>query len=179
MNKSKLEKILKTLENQIEKGKSFQPSFKLRKILTSFFGAFIAINILAIFCIYKDQSLLIAPFGASTVILFGIEKSPLAQPRNLILGNLVGAISAFFSFNCFGNNSFSCGLAVAIALALGQLLRCLHPPAGAVALLGVISKANLKFVLYPVLLGSIALVIWGIIFNRIFNKKPTYPVHWI
>ena len=68
---------------------------------------------------------------------------------------------------------------MAIAIALGQLFRCLHPPAGAVALLGVISKANLNFVLSPVLLGSLVLVIWGIIFNRIFNKKTIYPVHWI
>ena len=167
------------LEKQLKKGRSFQPSFNYKKILISFIGAFIAINLLAVISIYRDQSLLIAPFGASTVLLFGIEGSPLAQPRNLIMGNLIGGLSAVFSFNCFGNNSFSCGLAVAIAIALGQLFRCLHPPAGAVALLGVISKANLNFVLSPVLLGSLVLVIWGIIFNRIFNKKTIYPVHWI
>ena len=45
---------------------------------------------------------MIASFGASTVLLFGVEESPLAQPRNLIMGNLLGAISAVFSFNCFG-----------------------------------------------------------------------------
>ena len=122
---------------------------------------------------------MIAPFGASTVLLFGVEKSPLAQPRNLIMGNFLGGISAVISFNCFGNNYFSCGLAVAIAIALGQLFRCLHPPAGAVALLGVISNANLNFILFPVLIGSLILVMWGIIFNRISNKKSTYPVHWI
>ena len=142
-------------------------------------GSFIAINVLAYLSIYEGQSLLIAPFGASTVLLFGFEESPLAQPRNLIMGNLLGGISAVFSFHFFGNNHFSCGLAVATTIALGQLLRCLHPPAGAVALLGVISKANFNFVLSPVLLGSLVLVTWGIIFNRIFNKKIIYPVHWI
>ena len=167
------------LKKQLKKGRSFQPYFKYEKILLSFLGAFISINILSIVCIYENQSLLIAPFGASTVLLFGVEESPLAQPRNLIMGNFLGGISAVISFNCFGNNYFSCGLAVEIAIALGQLFRCLHPPAGAVALLGVISKANLNFVLYPVLLGSVLLVIWVIIFNRIFNKKQKYPVHWI
>ena len=167
------------LEKQLKKGKSYQPSFKNKKILISFVGAFIVINMLAIISIYKNQSLLIAPFGASTILLFGFEASPLSQPRNVIMGNLFGGISAVFSFNCFGHNSFSCGLAVAIAIALGQFFRCLHPPAGAVALLGVISEVNLDFVLSPVLLGSLLLVIWGIIFNRIFNKKPIYPVHWI
>jgi len=123
------------LQKQLKKGRSFQPYFKYKKILISFVGALIAIIMLAVVSIYKDQSLLIAPFGASTVLLFGIEESPLAQPRNLIMGNLLGGISAVFSFNCFGNNYFSCGLAVAIAIALGQLFRCLHPPAGAVLFL--------------------------------------------
>ena len=167
------------LEKQLRIGRSFQPTFKYRKILISFVGAFLAINILAVVCINNDQSLLIAPFGASTVLVFGAEESPLAQPRNLIMGNLLGAISAVFSFGFFGNNSFSCGIAVAIAIAFGQLFRCLHPPAGAVALLGVISNANLNFIFSPVLIGSLILVMWGIIFNRISNKKFTYPVHWI
>jgi len=167
------------LEKQLKIGRSFQPSFKYRQILISFVGAFIAINILAVVCIINDQSLLIAPFGASTVLIFGAKESPLAQPRNLIMGNLLGAISSVFSFSFFGNNSFSCGIAVAVAIAFGQLFRCLHPPAGAVALLGVISNANLNFILSPVLTGSLILVMWGIIFNRISNTKSTYPVHWI
>ena len=95
------------------------------------------------------------------------------------MGNLLGAISAVFSVSFLGNNSFSCGIAVAIAIALGQLFRCLHPPSGAVALLGVITNANLYYILSPVFLGSLVLVVWGVIFNRIFNKYSKYPVHWI
>ena len=92
------------LEKQLKIGRSFQPTIKYRKILISFVGAFLAINILAVVCINNDQSLLIAPFGASTVLVFGAEESPLAQPRNLIMGDLFGGISAVFSFNFFGNN---------------------------------------------------------------------------
>ncbi len=167
------------LEKQLKTGRSYQPIFEYRKILISFVGAFIAINFLALVCINNDQPLLIAPFGASTVLIFGAEESPLAQPRNLILGNLFGAISAVFSFSFFGSNSFSCGIAVATAIAFGQLFRCLHPPAGAVALLGVISNANLNYIIFPIFIGSLILVLWVIIFNRISNKKSTYPVHWI
>ena len=122
--------------------------------------AILAINILTVLSIYKGKSLLITPFGASKVLLFCMEKSPLAQPRNLIMGDLFGGISAVFSFNFFGNNSFSCGIAVAIAIALGQLFCCLHPLEGAVALLGVMSSANFSFILSPILLGSKVLVIW-------------------
>ena len=84
------------LEKQLRIGRSFQPTIKYSSILISFVGAFLAINILAVVCIYNNQSLLIAPFGASTVLVFGTEESPLAQPRNLIMGNLFGAISAIF-----------------------------------------------------------------------------------
>ena len=77
----------------------------------------------------------------------------------------------FFHLDFLVTILYSCGIAVAIAIAFGQLFRCLHPPAGAVALLGVISNANLNFIFSPVLIGSLILVMWGIIFNRISNKK--------
>ena len=113
------------LDKQLKLGKSFQPSFTTRTILILFGGKFIAVNILALVYIYNDQSLLIAPFGAFTVLIFGAEESPLAQTRNLIMGNLLGAISAVFSVSFLGSKSFSCGIAVAIAIAFGQLFRCL------------------------------------------------------
>ena len=94
------------LENQLKIGRSFQPFFKYRKIFISFVGAYTAINILALVCIHNDQSLLIAPFGASTVLIFGAEESPLAQPRNLIMGNLLGAISVVFHLVFLGTILF-------------------------------------------------------------------------
>jgi len=42
-------------------------------------GAFIAINIPALVYIYKDQSMLVALFGTSTVLIFGDEEIPLAN----------------------------------------------------------------------------------------------------
>ena len=56
------------LEKQLKIGRSYQPTIKYRKILISFVGAFLAISFLAIVCINNDQSLLIAPFGAFTVL---------------------------------------------------------------------------------------------------------------
>ena len=46
------------LEKQLKVGRSYQPTIKFRKILISFVGAFLAINILAVVCIYNNQSLL-------------------------------------------------------------------------------------------------------------------------
>ena len=166
------------LKDNFTRGKSFQPKFSNKKIILSFIGSFIAIFMLGIISIQQNQTLLIAPFGASTVLLFGISNSPLAQPRNLILGNIFGAISAVFSVKILGLTYLSCAIAVSIAISLGQIFRCLHPPAGAIAVLGVITNAKMLYVITPVLTGSILLLILAVMFNKIFKINPNYPVHW-
>ena len=65
-----------------------------------------------------------------------------------------------------------------MAISLGQIFRCLHPPAGAIAVLGVISNAKMLYVITPVLTGSILLLILAVIFNKIFKINPSYPFHW-
>lgn len=81
---------------------------------------------------------MVAPFGASSVLLFGHPGGPLAQPRNLVLGNALAALIAVACLALLGRTPWAKGLAVGLAIAAGQLLRCLHPPAGAVAWLGVL-----------------------------------------
>tara|TARA_B100000212_G_C27125518_1_gene426825 strand:- start:110 stop:403 length:294 start_codon:yes stop_codon:yes gene_type:complete len=91
------------LKDNFIRGKIFQPQFSNKKIILSFIGSFIAIFLLGIISIQQNQILLIAPFGASSVLLFGISNSPLAQPRNLILGNIFGAITAVLSVKILGS----------------------------------------------------------------------------
>ena len=136
-----IKNVLQLKDNFI-RGKLFQPKFSNKKIILSFIGSFIAIFMLGIISIQQNQTLLIAPFGASTVLLFGISNSPLAQPRNLILGNFFGAIKAVFSVKILGSTYLSCAIAVSMAITLGQIFHCLHPPAGAIVVLGVISNAK-------------------------------------
>jgi len=78
-----------------------------------------------------------------------------------------------------GRTPLSMGLAVGLAIAIGQGLRCLHPPAGAVALLGVLLLARPMFVLLPVLLGSLLLVLLAVLFHRLVPATGTYPHHWL
>ena len=70
-------------------------------------------------------------------------------------------------------------MAVGLAIALGQAFRCLHPPAGAVALLGVLLKASPTFILIPVLSGSLILLIIALVFHRLQRRKQSYPLHWL
>tara|TARA_Y100001978_G_scaffold50510_1_gene45220 strand:- start:2127 stop:2651 length:525 start_codon:yes stop_codon:yes gene_type:complete len=171
--------ILIKIKNQFKLGSLIQPSFTAKNKLSSFIGSFIAISILGFISKESGYSILIAPFGASTVLVFGLPNSPLAQPRNLILGNLLGSLSSVLYLMLLGDNYFSCGMAVASTIFLGQVFRCLHPPAGAVALLGVLSNANIFFIISPVLFGSFLLLINAIVFNNLFNNKNYYPLHWL
>ena len=71
------------------------------------------------------------------------------------------------------------GIAVGLAIALGQAFRCLHPPAGAVALLGVLLKASPIFILIPVLSGSLILLAIALSFHRFKKREQSYPLHWL
>lgn len=97
---------------------------------------------------------MVAPLGASTVLLFGHPRSPLAQPRNLVVGNTLGALVSVACVATLGGEPWVMGLAVGLTIALGQALRCLHPPAGAVALLAVL-------------------------FSRLRGDRQPYPQHWL
>ncbi len=170
---------IKFRQKELVKGQSTQPSFKRWEPFRSFIGGLIAISFLGILSNLSSYSLLIAPFGASTVLLFGAPNSPLAQPRNLILGNFIGAISAVLCVLFLGSSPLASGIAVGLAIALGQAFRCLHPPAGAVALLGVLLKASPFFILIPVLSGSLILLGIALVFHRFQRREQSYPLHWL
>ena len=171
--------FLKVIRQERNKGRSVQPVFQKWQPFNSFLGGVVAISSLGILSNWSGYELLVAPFGASTVLLFGVPNSPLAQPRNLVLGNLLGAVSVVTFVAFLGTSPLVSGFAVASAIALGQRFRCLHPPAGAVALLGVLSKASPLFVLLPVLSGSLLLLLIAVVFHRISINKSNYPLHWL
>ena len=177
--KGLLSSLFRFSQKELLKGRSTQPSFKRWQLIRSFIGGLIAISCLGILSNLSTYPLLIAPFGASTVLLFGAPNSPLAQPRNLIFGNLVGAISAVLCVFLLGSSSLTSGIAVGLTIALGQAFRCLHPPAGAVALLGVLLKASPIFIFIPVLSGSLILLGITLGFNRFLKREQSYPKHWL
>ena len=170
---------IKFRQKELVKGQSTQPSFKRWEPFRSFTGGLIAISCLGILSNLSNYSLLIAPFGASTVLLFGVPNSPLAQPRNLIIGNFTGAISAVLCVFLFGSSSLTSGIAVGLTIFLGQAFRCLHPPAGAVALLGVLLKASPIFIFIPVLSGSLILLGIALGLNLFLKREQSYPKHWL
>ena len=82
--------------------------------------------------------LLVAPLGASAVLLFAVPASPLAQPWSIIGGNTISALVGIAIAHLVPDKAIGAAIAVAAAIAVMSLLRCLHPPGGAASLLGVL-----------------------------------------
>ena len=122
--------------------------------------------------------ILIAPIGASAVLLFAVPASPLAQPWSIFGGNSLSALAGVASAMLVDDPTAAAGLAVALAVALMSAARCLHPPGGAVALTAVIggpaiAAAGWSFALVPVALNSIILLGIGWLFNN--ATRHSYP----
>jgi CBS-domain-containing membrane protein len=149
-----------------------------RHIFWSWFGSFLAITATAYLSRKTNSPLLMAPFGATTVLIFGVPDSPLAQPRNVIGGNLVGALVSLTILHLFGSSPWAMGMAVATAIGMMQFTRTMHPPSGAIALVVMMTKADWQFLLTPTLEGSIIMVLCAVVFNNLAEER-TYPNHWL
>lgn len=153
--------------------------------ILTFLGAFFGIGIIGFinskYFVLNDNLFLIGSFGASSVLIYGIINSPLAQPRNLIGGHLVCAIVGVTIHKLLPNEVWlSSALAVALAIVMMQITKTLHPPGGATALIANIGSEKIKalgymYVLSPVLTGVLILFVVALVFNNI-SKTRQYPI---
>lgn len=125
----------------------------------------------------EHLKLMAVPFATSIVLVMTAPESLQSQPRNIVGGHLISAISGLAVFTLLGDNPFFAALAVAVAIALMQLTRTLHPPAGINALLMVVAKLPWTFVLMPVLAGSLLLVCFAFLYHRL-TIPGQWPISW-
>ena len=123
-------------------------------------------------------SALIPPMGASAVLLFALPASPLAQPWSILGGNLVSATIGVACAQWLPDLVLAASLAAAAAIGAMFLLRCLHPPSGAIALTAVlggdrITEAGFDFVLWPVGAASLTLLVAAVAYNKLTGRN--YP----
>lgn len=122
--------------------------------------------------------LLVAPMGASAVLLFAVPASPLAQPWSIIGGNTISALVGVIVVHFVHQPVLATGIAVALAIAAMSFSRCLHPPGGAAALTAVfggpaVISAGFLFPFIPVAANSILLVALGYVFHKLARRS--YP----
>lgn len=121
--------------------------------------------------------LLVAPVGASAVLVFAVPASPLAQPRAVIGGNMVSAVVGVTCALTLGHPLLAASVAVGAAIMAMAALGCLHPPGGAVALGAALAATSSQPIdyRYAILVG---LCSWLIVASgRLYAKvtKHSYP----
>lgn len=156
-----------------------------REHFWAFVGSFIGIGTIAYIQTLQvpisDVIYLIGSFGASSVLVYGVIESPLAQPRNLIGGHVVSAIIGVTVQQIIPDILWiSAPLAVSMSIVCMQITKTLHPPGGATALIAVTGSNELKnigylYVISPVLLGCLILLIVALAFNNMTSKRH-YPI---
>ncbi|WP_172565767.1 HPP family protein [Vibrio navarrensis] len=125
-------------------------------------GAFVAIGLLSFFdAAMSDVALLMAPFGATAVLVFGVPDSPLAQAKNVIFGHIITAIVGIVFAQYVGVTPLTLALATGVAVSAMLLSKTTHPPAGANPLLIMLSGQSWPFLITPVLLGATLIVLVG------------------
>lgn len=159
------------------------PAAGPREALRAGLGAFVGLVVAGVFVLAASGDVhlglyLIAPFGASAVLIFAVPNSPLAQPWSAVMGNSASAAVAIIVCALLPEPALRIPAAVGAAIVVMILLRAVHPPGGAVAMtvaMGpeLIRQTGLWFALTPVAFGTAILVVTGILYARATGRH--YP----
>ncbi|MFF4317997.1 HPP family protein [Streptomyces sp. NPDC001568] len=124
------------------------------------------------------EPVLIPPLAASAALVHSAPTLPLAQPRGVVIGHMVGAAVGYAALATAGSSAWTAAVAAGLTLALLTVARTPHSPAVATAVVTVLqTPAPARFV--PLLLGStLLLVLTGYAGSRIRRKAPRYPAYW-
>ena len=147
---------------------------KIINALLSALGALIFISFLAFLdSSFEDMIWLIPPFGASMVLVMAVHESPLAKPKNILLGHILSALSGIIILYLIGDNFLALGIAVALAVFVMIVTDTIHPPAGANPIIVILTGQGISFVLFPVAVGAFMLVIFAYLYNKLLKRN--YP----
>ncbi|THV21000.1 CBS domain-containing protein [Peteryoungia ipomoeae] len=121
---------------------------------------------------------LVAPLGASAVLLFAVPNSPLAQPWSAVIGNTLAALIGVAISLTVHEPTLRIALAVGLAIAGTFMVRAVHPPAGAVAMTAAMSPDAIEhlgfwFALAPIATGTASLVLIATAYARLTGRR--YP----
>jgi hypothetical protein len=158
---------------------------------SAFVGAFIGILIVGAIFKYApgvtnhNPPVIVASLGASAILDYSAIRSPVAQPRNSVLGQglsaIVGvAIGKLFMLNSnFQNIQWIAG---AMACACASLVMCMtntvHPPGGATAVIATTQATviSMGWWYVPVtILGAVVMLIVALLWNNLLRQ---FPVFW-
>lgn len=129
---------------------------------------------------------LLASFGASAVLVFGVIESKLSQPANFVLGQTLSAfVGVTVGHICASAPRWVAastgGAAATLAMALTSTT---HPPGGATALIGATHGAGAALpaagysLVLAVFLGALAMLVVALLVNNAHPGR-RYPSQWV
>lgn len=156
-----------------------QPKVSWLERLRSVFGAFLGLAFVFLTAKFLGErngidEWLMASLGASALLVFALPGSPMAQPWAVIAGNTLSALIGITCLHLIGEPLLALPIAASISILGMFILRCLHPPAAAVALIVVLGGiGHYRYAFFPVMVDSILLILAGATYSNLTGKP--YP----
>ncbi|MEJ6018669.1 HPP family protein [Corynebacterium sp. H113] len=146
-------------------------------IITASLALTLPLLFIALLATQTTELLFIPSIGAAAALIVGAPSLPLAQPRNVIIGHLVGATVGVLAMHTLGSNALSAAVASGVTFGLMLSLRSAHSPAVATAIVAVLSPPDndLHFI-GVVFVASVLVVVLALVANRV--RKLHYPHYW-
>lgn len=148
-----------------------------RDTLLAVVGATIGIGAVAAVSSSIEYNILLAPFGATSIIVFLTHDSNFARPKNILGGYIVTSIIGVAVAGLLGHSWWSYALGVGLAMWVKVLLRVVHPPSAAMPILLLHANETdlLVYVAESVIPGLLLLIAIAIIYNR-YILRNGYPI---
>jgi CBS-domain-containing membrane protein len=141
-------------------------------------SAAIVISILAYLTLETSSGIwLMFSFGATVFIVFVLYELETAQPKNIFFGHLISILVGIIFNETVGLSFYSLGLSVGVAIILMVYFKVMHPPAASNPLVALTMDLSFDFILFPVITGTIIIILMSVLINRIILKR-NYPKKW-
>ena len=141
-------------------------------------SAAIVISILAYLTLETSLGIwLMFSFGATVFLVFVLYDLETAQPKNIFFGHLISILVGIIFNETVGLSFYSLGLSVGIAVVLMVYFKVMHPPAASNPLVALTMDLSFDFILFPVITGTIIIILMSVLINRIILKR-NYPKKW-
>jgi len=152
-----------------------QPPVSTARWLKAGVGATVAFVAIWLLGAAAGVPFIVAPLGASAVLVFGMPESPLSQPANVLGGHAVAAALSLVVDHLAPGGPITLAVTVGAVIALLGLVRLTHPPAGATALVVMLTHPDWSFLFTPVIAGAVVLVLTAVVVHRI-PPRSVYPL---
>ena len=146
--------------------------------IVSGISAALVISVLAFLSLETSAGIwLMFSFGATVFIVFVLHDLETAQPKNIFFGHLISILVGIIFNETIGVSFYTLGISFGVAVALMVYFKVMHPPAASNPLVALTMDLSFDFVLFPVITGTIVIILMSVLINR-FILKRNYPKKW-